>query len=413
MTNRQKIEIEQSEKRQRINALLGQAELSDDERGELETLTKRMQNLELEMRAAIVSDDQTEREIRAQFGDDPEARELRALQQRFDVGRVFDSLIEKRELTDGPEAELQKHYSIGSNQIPLDALRVAPQAPEHRAITTAPANVGASEQPVVMPVFSEGDAAFLGVDMPRVPSGESVFPVLTNRPTVGGTHTDSSEVVETKGEFSAESLEPARLQASFFYRRTDAAKFRGMREALRQALSAGLTEALDKEVIDQIVADVARTDASVIDTFGTYRSKLVYGRIDGRFASMETDTRALVGSATLTHMSGLYRGNTADDSAVDSVRRISGGLRVSPHVAAVAANKQDTLVRLGMRRDAVAPLWEGITLIPDEITGAKKGEITITRRFARSVQGDPHGRIRSHGNSTRFLGAWYGAGTRF
>ena len=56
MTSRQKLEIEQSEKRQRINALLGQSELSDDERGELETLTKRMQEMEVELRAAIVAE---------------------------------------------------------------------------------------------------------------------------------------------------------------------------------------------------------------------------------------------------------------------------------------------------------------------------------------------------------------------
>ena len=31
-----------------------------------------------------------------------------------------------------------------------------------------------------------------------------------------------------------------------------------------------------------------------------------------------------------------------------------------------------------MRMDAVSPLWEGITLIPDEITGSKEGTISIT-----------------------------------
>ena len=77
-------------------------------------------------------------------------------------------------------------------------------------------------------------------------------------------------------------------------------------------------------------------------------------------------------------MSELYRGNSADDSAVDSIRRISGGLKVSPHVAPAASNKQDVIVRLGSRMDAVAPLWEGVSIINDEVTGAKKGEITIT-----------------------------------
>ena len=61
--------------------------------------------------------------------------------------------------------------------------------------------------------------------------------------------------------------------------------------------------------------------------------------------------RLLVGSATLADAAVLYRGNNADDSAVDSLRRITGGLRVSPNIAAASGNKQDALVRKGLRDD--------------------------------------------------------------
>ena len=57
----------------------------------------------------------------------------------------------------------------------------------------------------------------------------------------------------------------------------------------------------------------------------------------------------------------------------------TGGVRVSAHVPAVTgANKQNSVIRLGMRRDMVCPMWEGVALIYDEITGQKKGEINIT-----------------------------------
>ena len=56
---------------------------------------------------------------------------------------------------------------------------------------------------------------------------------------------------------------------------------------------------------------------------------------------------------------------------------LTAGVRVSAHVPAVASNKQNNVIRLGMRRDMVAPIWEGITLLPDEITKAK------TRRNCR------------------------------
>ena len=45
---------------------------------------------------------------------------------------------------------------------------------EHRAITPGPTNTGASEQPVVEPVFALGDAAFLAVDQVQVPSGSKL-----------------------------------------------------------------------------------------------------------------------------------------------------------------------------------------------------------------------------------------------
>ena len=135
-----------------------------------------------------------------------------------------------------------------------------------------------------------------------------------------------------------------------------------------------------KEIVDQIVTDVVRTNATAADTFATYRSKLVYSRIDGRFANMEGEIRTLVGnSAPSPTCPPLTGRNNADDSAVDSIRRISGGLRVSALIAAVsAANKQDAIVRRGSRADMVAPLWRNVTLIPDEVTKAGTGEIVIT-----------------------------------
>ena len=370
MTRVQTLTLRASEIRQRLNEISGLEgdAFTEEIRQESDRLTAEFREVETKLRAATIAEG-------AEAPADPgESRERAELIERANIGAIFAAAVEHRG-TEGAESELQTELGLRPNQVPLDLLRMPV---ETRAVTPAPANAGASQQPIVQPVFADGAAAFLGVDMPTVPVGDAVFPVLTTRPTVGGPHTDSSEVAETTGAFTAEVLKPSRLQASFFYRRTDAARFAGMGEALRQALSEALSEANDQEVIDQIVTDVNRTDATAKHTFTTYRSALVYGRIDGRFASMESDIRVLVGSSTLAHMASAYRANTADDSAVDSIRRISGGLRVSPHIAAVAANKQDAIVRRGSRRDMVAPVWDGVTLIPDEVTKAKTGEIVIT-----------------------------------
>ena len=39
-----------------------------------------------------------------------------------------------------------------------------------------------------------------------------------------------------------------------------------------------------------------------------------------------------------------------------------------------------------MRRDMVAPIWDGITIIPDEITLVKKGQIVITAVMLHAVK---------------------------
>ena len=65
----------------------------------------------------------------------------------------------------------------------------------------------------------------------------------------------------------------------------------------------------------------------------------------------------------------------------------AGGVRVSDHVPdATNAHKQDVLVRLGSRRDAIAPLWQGITVISDEVTRASHGEIKLTAVLLHAVK---------------------------
>ena len=60
MTTKQKLQIEQSEKREKLNALIGKETLEDSERGELDALTKRLQEIEPELRAAIVAEAEEE-----------------------------------------------------------------------------------------------------------------------------------------------------------------------------------------------------------------------------------------------------------------------------------------------------------------------------------------------------------------
>ena len=375
MKKSKKIELQAAEIAGKLKALVAKDKLTDEERATMAGHCAELERLNGMARAQVLIEDAEQAEADLLFSNAPENVEHRALLARADLGNIFAAVVDHSAPT-GAEAELQAAYGIAGNQVPMAALR-DPGA-YRAAVTPGPGTTETSERNVVQPVFAMGDAAYLSVAMPTVPVGATVFPVLSTRPTVAGPFSGSDDAAETTGAFTAVELKPERLQASFFWRRVDAFTFRGMAEALRMALRSALSEALDKEVIDRVVTDVSRTAATAADTFATVRSRQVYANVDGRHAMSEAEIRLLVGTATLAHWSGIYRSNNADDSAVDSVRRVAGGLRVSPHVAAVASNKQDVIVRKGMAMDAVAPVWSALTLISDEVTKALSGEIVLS-----------------------------------
>ena len=383
MTNTQKLTVRASEIRQRLNEIAGLEgdALTDETRAEETKLQTEYRDTETKLRAAITSDPEP---VETRHADSPEGRELRALIGTADCGEVYTAALEKRATT-GATLELQQHYGIGPHAVPLAML-----AMEHRAVTPAPANVGQEQAEIIPYVFPMSCAPFLGIDMPTVGVGEAVYPVLTKKLDVR-TPAENADADETTGTFSADILAPSRIQAAFFYSREDRARFAGMDEALRMNLSEGLADGLDRQILAGTNglftgANLADHDAAAVTTFAGYKASLGYARVDGRYAAGVGDIRVLMGSGTYAHAATAYRSNNSDDSAIDIIMARTGGVKVSAHVPAVAGNKQDAVVRLGMRRDMVAPVWEGVTLIPDEVTKAKQGQIVVTAVLLHAVK---------------------------
>ena len=387
MTNAQTLAMRCSEIRQRLNEISGLEgdAFTDEVRQESDKLGTEYRDTETKYRAAVVSEGDDAHLAGSQFGagGSSEDRAYRELVGKADVGEIFEAVVEKRS-TAGAAAELQKHHGLTSHQVPLDVLR-GPVLEEHRAVATVPTNVETGQQPTVMPVFAGGDMAYMSVDQPSVPTGDAVFPVLSSRPMVRGPFTGSDEAAETDATFTGDLLKPSRVQAAFRYLRTDAARFSGMGEALRSALNEGLGEALDKEGITGTNGlltgtNLANHAASAVTTFAKYISDFAYSRVDGRYASRRQDLKVLFGSGSYAHAGAAYKDAKTDLSALDKLVAVIGDVRVSAHVPAVSGNKQNGVIRLGMRRDMVQPMWEGVTLILSEADEAlvKKGEILIT-----------------------------------
>ena len=381
MTNAQKILLRLSEVRTRLNSismLEGEA-LTAEITAESETLQSEYAELETRNRAAIIAENDDTEIVKTE---DAEIRELRKLTEKSNIGDIFSAAVEHRN-TSGETAELQQHFGINGNQVPIEMLRID-RGVEQRAAATVPASIGdASQAQVVTPVFASGDGAFLGIERPTVPVGDAAYPVLSTLPSVEGPFTGSDDAAQTDATFVANGLSPERLQASFSYRRSDAARFAGLDASLRLALNGGLQEALDDQAISGTdglltATNLPNNNVSTATTFALYLSGLLYGRVDGRFARTPSDVRMIVGAGTFAHASAAYKGNNSDESGVERLQEKSGGLRVSAHTPAVSGNKQNALIRLGMERGgAIQPMWQGISLVVDEFSRATQGEIIV------------------------------------
>ena len=374
MTPVQTIQLRMSELREKINGMVEVRDGDADKLAERQKLTAELKAQEVELRAAIEADD----------ADDTtsESREWGDVSSRFDLGELFTNVMEHR-ASAGAIGEVQKERGLAPNDIPTEMLM------EERAVTSAPSDTGRTQTEITGFIFPQSVAAFMGIQSPIVPVGDTAFPVLTSDPAAG-VPAENAEQSETTGAFSADVLTPGRIQASFFWSREDAARMAGMGDALKEALQGGLADKLDKEILQGTEGLLTGTKLpnharSAASDYAMYVAELLYSRVDGRYAFDLSDIRVVMGSDTFGNAATKLP-SAGEENALARIRNDSGGVRVSANVPATASHKQNALVRLGNRRDMVAPVWGAVTLIPDEITLAKKGQIQLTAVLLHAVK---------------------------
>ena len=172
MTLKNKLLLEQSELRQRLNELLGKETLEDEERAELESKTGRAQEVEVELRAAIIAEPDTTETREAVI--DAETRERLELRSRARLARYVEASMRGR-VIDGAESELAA--AAGVDGIPFELWEPS----EQRDITPAGATVGVNLDPIRPAIFAPSVIDQLMVDMPTVGSGSfSTATITTN-----------------------------------------------------------------------------------------------------------------------------------------------------------------------------------------------------------------------------------------
>ena len=390
MTTSQRLQLELSKVRTRLNAISGMESLDEDTRTELTELESRYQDLEAQHRAAILSEGGP-----SESENTGEGAELRALTRRAKLANYLAAATNGQPV-DGAEAELREAYGIkDASTVPWAA--IAPHEVEERAdaATPAPSTLPRQQDEIMARVFPMSATNFLGVDMPRVGVGESAYPVLTGGTTVS-TQAKGAGQDAVAGSFGVLNLTPRRLTARYLFSVEDLAVLKGMESALREDLTSALMDGLDDAILNGnatapnvtgIIGGAGQTGGLTapvaVTAESSYTSYLetIGSQIDGRYAHRASDIKMLIGGGTAAHMIQEIQAGSGT-SAYDAVTRLVGdeGLRVSGHIAApgAATKNQTAVVRRGNNRTAVAPLWEGIRLIRDEITRAGTGEIAIT-----------------------------------
>ena len=374
------LEIRQADIERRLTdiSLLSPSDVTDEITAETVELRKERGTNLLQQTAAKEGGDNTPTPIETRSS---EGREFVGLLQKGNVGEIFHAAIHGG-VTSGATAEVQKHYGLETRSVPLAMLITDYSDLETRA-TGAPSDVGRNQQGILPYVFADSAATWLGIDQPSVPTGDAVFPILTNGPGGITTPAEGVAATESTGTFTSEVLTPRRIQTFFTYSREDRARFVGMDAAIRENLSEGMSAELDKQLFSgtnglMVGTNLANHNVTDATTWDLYLSQMLYGRIDGRYASMTGDLKMVVGADTYADMGSTYRATESDRTVLDRINDISGGVRVSAYVPATASARQNSLIRRGMRRDMVQAVWDSIELLPDELTMADSGIIKIS-----------------------------------
>jgi len=338
-----------------------------------------------------------------------EGAALGRLATRAKLGRALTA-VAAGELLEGPERELQTERGLSGHTLPWDLFAPSSRrAVQHRADrpTTVPASAaGAHQNMILARVFGASSAMWLGVELPMVGVGESVYPVLTQG-AAGAVANPGAAVDATAATFSAAAIKPTRLTARYLWRIEDAALLMGLEDALRRDLVAALSDAMDRQVLvgDGTAPNVTGLTAALTappDPTNeiTYSDALAlwYDQVDGRYAMSSAGVRIAMAPDAYSILGQKFEANGAAMGSVLDWAEARGVLRVTHQLPGARSSVSTAIAsRVGgvadvteagaidevtftqaTTRAAVAPVWEGVRMIRDEVTGAARGEVALT-----------------------------------
>ena len=410
MTNSQRKSLELSEARTALNGLIEKrnkldagTEPSAEDVAAMDSATRKVSALEVEYRAALVTEQDAEKK-RATDDPDGEETEKRRLLCKASILPFINEAADDRKV-EGVEKELraallgddaERHMPVDL-LLPVEELQArAAGRVEHRADTVTPVSADAtadgSQASVLERVFTRSVAARLGVSMPSVPTGAAVYPIMTSG-TTASQAADGTQVDAGAGAFTGHTLEPLRLTAAYLFNSRQTHQLRNFEAVLRRDLAAVLSDKMDMEIVNgngsapNVTGFVSElptvSNPSTVTDWNAWLDVFT-DKVDGLNAYTLGDLRAIIGKGAFTFLHKLFRTGSTDNgprgSAFEYVRERIGGISVSSRIAAPSSNVQTGIMALTSYpgRNAVAPIWRGMELIRDPYSNAGKGQIRLT-----------------------------------
>ena len=396
MTPLQRIRIQQSEHREKINGLLAvETELDDTQRTELQGLTTRMQHLELEYRAAEIADGPIEiaDDVPVVSKDQRQRLELRS------AARLTNYLLSHAQgkMPSGAELELQQEAKV--NGIPAELFDVAHR--ETRADSLAPTTgTGVNVDPVRPMLYARTVLPRLGVAMPRVGSGAYSTMTITTGLTAaaiaaGGEYTAGAAVL------TPQTTSAHRVTGRLSLRAEDIATVGpdNFESSLRQNLMLVMSDELDKlgltgngtapnpEGLYPQLTDP--TDPTADVTWPLFIAAVASGIDGGPWAETLMQVMLLVKAETMRKAESTFQTGTGaqatpgDISAAAYLRANSAGFFSSRRMPVTVSDIAGCIIyRAGTMgldgvnamRTAVCPMWNEISI--DDIFSDSASAIT-------------------------------------
>ncbi len=395
MTESQKFELRASEIREALNTLQEAEELTDDQRSEMDKLTREYRDVETRKRAALVieADELEAAKAAATASPDRETRERIELRSKARIGGYLRAHLRGR-IVDGAEHELLTAAGVPDGSIPIELWDTA--TPERRDITGAPGTVGLNLDRIRPAVFAPSVIPRLGVEMPRVESGSYASATISTS-TTAGARAKEADAPATAAAFTAATSTPKRISTRLSLTLEDIASVgtASFESALRENLSLGLSSELDDQGLNGdgnapnlaglfSKIGMATAPGAAVATFDDFVGAFA-GGIDGLWASTMKEVAIVAGVESYGLSARTFRDAAGQDlgdmAFADYAMAKYGGWWTNKRMPVKANHIQDAILyrmgrsmmgAAGAMRTAVCPHWGSVS-IDDVYSDSGKG----------------------------------------